>query len=263
MSVVGNSTPSEVPVRRVRPPWIIRFFSSERHAVMTLIVVLSVLGLSFGVVQTKENIVSTFRLPELPANLQAGLTDDDAASLQQKDTDQDSLTDFDELYVHQTSPYVQDSDSDGLQDSAEVKAGSDPNCPIGKICGSPLPSEEDSTSSLVDDVFGEQTNPDAFNSLISGGEVGPDQLRAIMRDSGAPGTVVDALSDEAIVNLFSASAQGEEPDLTALRNLGAADIRVLLKAGGGEDELIDEMDDDSLIQIYQQAIDQQVQLSPS
>jgi hypothetical protein len=38
------------------------------------------------------------------------------AELQTKDTDNDSLTDFEELYVHNTSPYLADSDSDTVTD---------------------------------------------------------------------------------------------------------------------------------------------------
>lgn len=54
--------------------------------------------------------------------------------LRELDTDTDGLHDYDELYVFRTSPFLEDSDSDGLNDGAEVAAESDPNCPKGKIC---------------------------------------------------------------------------------------------------------------------------------
>lgn len=47
-----------------------------------------------------------------------------------KDTDQDGLSDYDELYIYSTSPYLMDSDSDEITDKQEVDEGTDPNCPI-------------------------------------------------------------------------------------------------------------------------------------
>ena len=44
------------------------------------------------------------------------------------DTDEDGLTDGDEVFTHQTSPSSSDSDDDGLSDSVEIQQyGSDPN----------------------------------------------------------------------------------------------------------------------------------------
>jgi len=54
--------------------------------------------------------------------------------LRTQDTDGDGLTDYDELYVFRTSPFLEDSDSDGQNDGAEVASESDPNCPAGKTC---------------------------------------------------------------------------------------------------------------------------------
>jgi len=54
--------------------------------------------------------------------------------LKDSDTDQDGLSDYDELYIYRTSAYNQDSDSDGIPDGVEVQQGTDPNCPLGKVC---------------------------------------------------------------------------------------------------------------------------------
>lgn len=51
-----------------------------------------------------------------------------------KDTDRDGLSDYAELYLYRTSPYLADSDSDGQPDSIEIAQGSDPNCPSGQNC---------------------------------------------------------------------------------------------------------------------------------
>ncbi len=54
--------------------------------------------------------------------------------LREQDTDGDGLNDYDELYVFRTSPFLEDSDSDGVPDGVEVAQESDPNCPKGKTC---------------------------------------------------------------------------------------------------------------------------------
>src|SRR5258708_2817826 len=56
-------------------------------------------------------------------------------TMKSKDTDGDGLSDYDEVYVYHTSPYLKDSDSDGIDDKTELKRGTDPNCPEGKQCG--------------------------------------------------------------------------------------------------------------------------------
>jgi hypothetical protein len=55
-------------------------------------------------------------------------------ALKGQDTDEDGLSDYDELYVFRTSPFLDDTDSDGDADGKEVASGQDPNCPRGKTC---------------------------------------------------------------------------------------------------------------------------------
>lgn len=44
-----------------------------------------------------------------------------------RDTDSDGLSDYDELYVYGTSPYLRDTDGDGFFDLSEIESGNDPN----------------------------------------------------------------------------------------------------------------------------------------
>ena len=51
----------------------------------------------------------------------------DNSTLQGQDTDHDGLSDYQELYVTYTNPFVQDTDNDGVSDYLECTFGSDPN----------------------------------------------------------------------------------------------------------------------------------------
>lgn len=46
-----------------------------------------------------------------------------------KDSDNDGITDYDELKIYNTNPYLADSDNDGFIDSVEILGGFDPNDP--------------------------------------------------------------------------------------------------------------------------------------
>jgi len=62
-----------------------------------------------------------------------GLTDDEeknlGTNLNNPDTDNDGLFDFEEVKVYQTNPIDPDTDKDGYKDGEEVKAGYNPKDP--------------------------------------------------------------------------------------------------------------------------------------
>lgn len=46
-----------------------------------------------------------------------------------KDTDNDGLTDYDEIFIYNTNPVIPDTDGDGLEDGDELHIGVDPTNP--------------------------------------------------------------------------------------------------------------------------------------
>ena len=114
-----------------------------------LLVVFGLLTVSLGVLQMRNTIYNQFIIRPKMSGSQAFL--DEAVRLQQTDTDQDGLSDYEELNFFGTSAYLPDTDSDGLADKAEIEAGTDPLCPEGKKCEVELigPEEEGAPESPV------------------------------------------------------------------------------------------------------------------
>ncbi len=100
------------------------------------------------------------------------------------DTDQDGLSDFEELNIYNTSPYLPDSDSDGISDKEEIDQGTDPNCPKGENCDVAVP--EDGSE---EEIFGDIKPDDGvqFDNPFAGMDLenpDPQKLREILLDTG-------------------------------------------------------------------------------
>lgn len=146
-----------------------------------------------------------------------------AADLKNKDTDGDGLSDWDELNVYKTSPYLEDSDSDGIKDLAEIKAGTDPNCPAGKNCEIPVEATESAnnkaTTSLPNglaELLSEQlktaslesgqNSEDQLNKLLSG-ELDASALRKMLLGAGMDQAVLNQLSDDQLVDNYRSALE--------------------------------------------------------
>jgi len=124
------------------------FFSSPKVP-LTIIGVFGFVVLVFGFLNISHNIAGPFEntgwdsidLNELDQSddLNKVLDKTSIQRLEQqgKDTDEDGLSDFDEINLYLTSPYLADSDSDGYTDGEEVASGHDPSCPRGSNCRIP------------------------------------------------------------------------------------------------------------------------------
>lgn len=203
------------------------------------------------------------------------------SQLQQKDTDKDGLNDFAELYNTRTSPYLRDSDSDGLDDKSEIDGGTDPNCPKGQDCGTPIIAVTNANQS----VNSGGTNAGGLTNSVLGGNLTPDELRQVLISSGAPENAVTGLSDAQLLELYNEVIAGQKPTLPTntntkpaantnssapnaniditkltqadLEKLSAQDIRNLMVQFGVPTESINQIDDATLKTIFLQSLQEQ------
>ncbi len=238
--------PSQNPVKEIKPGLIVG-----------VLAVLTITGLFF----TVSNWFDSLRIPFAKNSSLAGanlnsdsldLANNDVANLlalKQKDTDQDSLTDYDELYLYKTSPYIPDSDSDGYADGEEVKNSQDPNCPAGLSCAS-LTLPADQSGPVL---------PDNMDALT------PDQIRSLLLQSGVSAEELKNISDEELKNLYQQAVlqgQSETNNDGGLADLKPADyqaitpeqLRALLMDQGANEEDLQDLADADLRQLWDQVL---------
>lgn len=131
-------------------------------------------------------------------------------SLKLKDTDKDGLSDWDELYLHKTSPYLLDSDGDGTSDYEELMREQDPNCPAGSICAGEesvdQPAEPEDIL-IAPGKIGENKNSDQLNQKdlndIMSGKTEADQVRQMLLEYGMDKALLDQISDVDLLETYN------------------------------------------------------------
>jgi hypothetical protein len=120
-----------------------------------------------------------------------------------KDTDQDGLTDWEELNIYKTSPYIADTDSDGISDGDEVKQKSDPLCAEGKNClsqAAPLTLGASSTANSLATELGATSS--STLDLIALKNLSVSQLRQLLLDRGYTKAQLDQLNDQQLSEVW-------------------------------------------------------------
>lgn len=179
--------------------------SKEQKIGLVLLSAFVLLAVTLGLVEMRNTLYSPFALnASIPPMIGQEVNTPDA--LRYRDTDLDGLNDYDELYIFTTSPYLADSDSDGLTDKQEVDQGKNPNCAEGKDCysnvaesASTVAGKPDVTTSLADMA----TTLEEFMS-------DPAQMRNVLLQNGLSEDVVNQISDEDLIkmsnDIFSSSS---------------------------------------------------------
>lgn len=182
-------------------------------------------------------------------------------ALKKKDTDGDSLTDYDELYVYNTSPYLKDSDSDGFTDAEEIRTNNDPNCPRGQNC----------TNLGLNANAAAGANTSALTNGSTASSMDAATLRETLKNAGAPASVIDATDDATLLKLYqdvvtqsptngntNTDLSGGAITLDNLNNLSIKEIRDLLASNGVDAATINSLSDTELQAIFKEAVQQEV-----
>ncbi len=194
-----------------RAPW-----TEEHRTVLMGLLLITVVMFVFGSVQIMRSIRAPFGAPTGSYKTAAQLQAEQDVALKQRDTDGDGLSDYDELNVYLTSPYLADTDSDGVPDGTEVAAGDDPNCPRGQTCTPGASQIGPGTTPLDISVPGTGAAPPVgsnFVGLTPEGLQNMDaaQVRALLRGAGIEEAVLAKYTDEQLLALFRETLAKNNP----------------------------------------------------
>jgi hypothetical protein len=189
--------------------------TQQQKTGFVLLLVFGVLAVTLGFMQMRNGIYSPFATRTIAdGGREISSFYDDKTRLQQIDTDQDSLNDYEELEFYGTSPYLPDTDSDGLDDNVEIEQGTDPLCPEGDDCrasAEPLPPTTleiespllDTLATPADFVVDASTGLPVASSTDLGGTLSdPAAIRQLLLSTGSvTPSQLEAIDDEALLEL--------------------------------------------------------------
>ncbi len=165
-------------------------------------------------VQTKRNLSDPFDYNNSTSNQTSTCVDGNCGGasevdLRQRDTDKDGLSDYDELNTYNTSPYLEDSDSDGYGDRQEIESQNDPTCPFGQDCYliPALPADPANDAFLMDAKEPSIAPTDIGTQINSaeqvlGGQGDVESLRSMLVGSGMDPQVLDQISDAELMSSY-------------------------------------------------------------
>ena len=168
--------------------------SREQKTGFVLLSVFAILAVSLGILQIRNTMYKPFALSNKVPPLANSIVND-INTLRYRDTDKDSLNDFDELYVYGTSPYLADTDSDGAKDNDEIKKGTSPLCSastnmcVGASSGTAIASNSTNT------MFGTITAPTNTPVDLEKALQDPKKVREMLIAAGMDKTLLDKISD--------------------------------------------------------------------
>ncbi|MEI6627299.1 MAG: hypothetical protein WCL61_01770 [bacterium] len=204
---------------------------------------------------------------------------------QGKDTDMDGLNDYDEINVYKTSPYLKDSNGDGIDDKKSIALGVDPNC-LGENCKGVVVSGADVAQSVsVPTLQDAPTNSLGFSpEQITSGQATPSMLRQLLQQGGASVEVLAQISDTDLMTTYqnmieankqmqnssstssvnvssSTSFNGSSVDLSAIKSiddlakLTGPQIRQLMLSQGADANMLSQISDADIKTIFTQQLE--------
>lgn len=197
-------------------PW-----AEEHRTVLVGLLLITVVLFVLGAAQIVRSIRAPFTAPTGAYRTTEQLRQAEVAAMKARDTDADALSDYDELHIYLTSPYLADTDSDETPDGEEVRAGEDPNCPRGQNCGPGAGAVGPRGATPGELTSAPGSRPGGASPLSGSTFVGltPEnletldatQVRSLLRGAGVPEDVLAAFTDEEIMTLFRDTLAKENP----------------------------------------------------
>lgn len=183
--------------------------------------------------------------------------------LKTKDTDSDSLSDYDELNIYRTSAYLNDTDSDGITDNLEIQQGADPLCAKGSTC-TPV--------QFISPGGADSTNPTSAPAPTA------SEVRKLLKSQGATDADLAKYDDATLIELYNQVA-GQAPladstaqpaadgapstslSLTAeekaqISKLSGNALREFLIKSGADEKILRKFDDTTLQNLVKQILTQ-------
>lgn len=204
--------------------------SKEQKTGFVLLSVFALLVIVLGFLQLRNTIYNPFAI-DFTVYEEEAMINDTEGRLKNLDTDHDGLMDWDEINIYNTSPYLPDTDSDGIEDKIEIEKGLDPLCPQGESC-------EQVTDILI--------NTTSTTSTVTNDEIGSSPLLEGVNDTY--GVVVDSgiIADEETGQSTYTAALS---DPQVLRQL-------LLATGQISEEELNKIDDETLLRMSENLLQQ-------
>ena len=265
----ANQESKNTPLKIVRSGSFNQKSFDRRHNVS--LVVISVIGvaiIALGFWQISSSL--KVPLPDVPGGQilppsQAEVEDLSAKTpqeLKKVDTDEDGLSDFDEIWVYATSPYLADSDSDGISDYDEIMDRTDPGCSEGQTCFTSTEGAE-----LIENTQVE-TSPNTAEGKKKPLDVTAEELRSVLVQSGQfTKEQIDQVTDEELMSVYNQTL-ADNPDLKnseasesesssaveQLSQVSASEVRQLLISQGMDESILNQFDDQALMTLYKEAL---------
>jgi len=189
--------------------------SREQKTGMGMVVFFGSLAFVFGGFYLWKHIASPFVVSYVGPKFLTGdeKQQQEMEALKKEDADEDGLSDYEELYLYRTSPYLKDSDSDGVEDRAEITQGQDPNCAPKMPCALATVetvNPETLRGSFLEDIAVEASAslpPDApataADIQATLAAMTTDQIRQLLIQSGGDPDAINSLSDEQLQGALS------------------------------------------------------------